>query len=469
MKNNDQGSQTQRFSKKVKVAMLLAGVLALVVIFAGLSSRGQKENDPTSKLSAPKQTAKQDDLQKPASLMQVNLDDGDEIKAAQEHIEPKTEETLEPPKPQEDEAKEDDKVKPTLLAPNASDSVLDKPAEPQAVEDPLQVQRAQFLANVEAQRAEKFLTATVAQISLNINNEGQSSGVVEGDVNSADLEIANVRRQINASTASYQQGQSRMPDSGSQVLDISSYQQQPSYDQGGGDPGDFNFNMRHGGQNAYSNMQNKGSWDLEKSLETPNNPYILRAGMVIPATMISGINSDLPGQIIAQVSQNVYDTATGKFLLLPQGTRLVGTYDSGITYGQERVMIAWQRLIYPDNRTLDLGAMPGSDVSGYSGFTDQVNNHWWKLISNAFLMSGVVAAVSVSVDDNNNNSENNSSTNMSDSLRTSLASQFGDVIARVISRNLSVSPTLEIRPGYKFNVMVTKDINFQSSYKLFDY
>ena len=131
-------------------------------------------------------------------------------------------------------------------------------------------------------------------------------------------------------------------------------------------------------------------------------------------------------------------------------------------------MIAWQRLIYPDNRTLDLGAMPGSDVSGYSGFTDQVNNHWWKLISNAFLMSGVVAAVSVSVDDNNNNSENNS-TNMSDSLRTSLASQFGDVIARVISRNLSVSPTLEIRPGYKFNVMVTKDINFQSSYKLFDY
>ena len=117
-------------------------------------------------------------------------------------------------------------------------------------------------------------------------------------------------------------------------------------------------------------------WQSDSKVEAPRTPYTLRAGSVIPATLISGINSELPGQIIGQISQNVYDTGTGKHLLLPQGSRLVGTYSSDVSYGQSRVMVAWQRIVFPDGKALDIGAMPGADGAGYSGFTDQVDNHY---------------------------------------------------------------------------------------------
>ena len=223
----------------------------------------------------------------------------------------------------------------------------------------------------------------------------------------------------------------------------------------------------------YAQMASSGKWDLGSSLEAPiGDPYLVRAGTVIPATLISGINSDLPGQIIGQVSQNVYDTAVGDHLLIPQGTRLLGTYNSGnIGYGQERVMIAWQRLIYPDGKVLDLGSMPGTDQGGYSGFADLVDNHWWELISGAFLMSGITAGVAVATEDEDDSSsdDNSDSNSINDELRQALATQFGNVIAQVIQRELNVSPTIEIRPGYKFNVMVTKDMHFASPYKAFDY
>ena len=233
------------------------------------------------------------------------------------------------------------------------------------------------------------------------------------------------------------------------------------------DPNNPGSNVRSQapGAQSYGQMKADG-WDLGNRLENPSGKYEIRAGMVIPATLISGINSDLPGQLTAQVSQNVWDTATGKYLMIPQGTRLVGTYASAVAYGQERVMMAWQRLIFPDGRTLDIGAMPGADMAGFSGAHDQVNNHWFKMLGAAFLMSGITAAVSVSVD---NNTSSTDSTKMSDTMRESLASQFGTVIENVIQKNLNISPTLEIRPGYRFNVIVTKDMIFKKPYKLFDY
>ena len=213
----------------------------------------------------------------------------------------------------------------------------------------------------------------------------------------------------------------------------------------------------------------KGNWELKNSMTKPNSPFMVRAGMVIQGTLISGVNSDIAGQIIGQVSQNVYDTATGKHILIPQGTRIVGTYNSGVSYGQERVMIAWQRLIFPDNKELDLGAMPGADISGYSGFEDEVNNHWWKVLSSAFLMSGFVAGVSYVTNDKNNNNNNNNNTNLSTEMKYALASQFGNVISRVIEKNLNIAPTITIRPGYRFNIMVTKDLVFGKPYQSFDY
>jgi len=153
--------------------------------------------------------------------------------------------------------------------------------------------------------------------------------------------------------------------------------------------------------NDYSVFDKTGQDDRWQSKERPQAPrsaFELRAGFIIPATMISGINSDLPGQLMAQVSQNVFDTATGRHLLVPQGTRLVGSYSSDVIYGQSRILIAWQRLVFPDGRALDLGSMPGADNAGYSGFNDKVNNHYLRLFGNALLMSGITAGVSLSQD-----------------------------------------------------------------------
>ena len=209
-------------------------------------------------------------------------------------------------------------------------------------------------------------------------------------------------------------------------------------------------------------------WELGAQVEAPRTPYTLRAGFVIPATLISGINSDLPGQITAQVSQNVYDTATGNYLLLPQGARLVGSYTSNVAYGQSRVMVAWQRIVFPDGKTLDLGVMPGADGAGYSGFHDQVDNHYVRIFGSAILMSGITAGVSMSQNANSSSGVNAQPT-ASSALSEALGQQLGNVTAQMISKNLSISPTLEIRPGFRFNVMCIKDLVLAKPYSSFDY
>lgn len=208
-------------------------------------------------------------------------------------------------------------------------------------------------------------------------------------------------------------------------------------------------------------------WRLDSRLQAPRTPFELRAGFVIPALLISGINSDLPGQIMAQVSQDVYDTPTGKYLLIPQGSRLVGTYSSQVAFGQSRVLIAWQRIVFPDGKALDIGAMPGADSAGYAGFKDKVNNHYFRLFGTAVLMSAVVAGVSLS--QANYDSVNSNRQNARDALSEALGQQLGQAMAQLLMKNLNVSPTLEIRPGYRFNIIVTKDLTFGKPYEAFDY
>jgi type IV secretion system protein VirB10 len=208
-------------------------------------------------------------------------------------------------------------------------------------------------------------------------------------------------------------------------------------------------------------------WHLDAAMEKPRSPYELRAGYVIPAVMISGINSELPGQIIAQIAQGVYDTATGKHLLLPQGSRLIGSYSSDVGYGQSRVLVAWQRIVFPDGKAMDIGSMPGSDSGGYSGFNDQVNNHYVRIFGSALLMSGIVAGVSLSQDRASSNESDRETA--SSAMSEALGQQLGQVTVQMIRKNLNIAPTLEIRPGYRFNVMVTKDLTFSKPYKSFDY
>ncbi|MGL4447821.1 MAG: TrbI/VirB10 family protein [Aeromonas sp.] len=208
-------------------------------------------------------------------------------------------------------------------------------------------------------------------------------------------------------------------------------------------------------------------WQLDSQVQAPRSPFELRAGFVLPATLISGINSELPGQLMAQVSQPVYDTATGKYLLIPQGARLIGVYASDVAYGQSRVLIAWQRIVFPDGKAMDIGAMPGADGAGYAGFNDQVNNHYVRLFGSALLLSGVTAGVAISQDDGA--SADTGRPTLSSALTEALGQQLGQVTAQLIAKNMNVAPTLAIRPGYRFNVMVTKDLTFSKPYQAFDY
>ena len=214
-------------------------------------------------------------------------------------------------------------------------------------------------------------------------------------------------------------------------------------------------------------VQGQGDrWRLDSRAEAPRSPYELRAGFIVPAVLISGVNSDLPGQIVAQVSQDVFDTATGKWRLIPQGSRLVGQYSSDIAYGQSRVLVAWQRIVFPDGKAMDIGSMPGADSAGYAGFRDQVNNHYFRLFSSAFLMSGITAGIAMSQPQTLSLGTHQSA---SSAMSEALGHQLGQVTAQLIARNMNIAQTLEIRPGYRFNVIVTKDLTFSRPYKAFDY
>ena len=224
-----------------------------------------------------------------------------------------------------------------------------------------------------------------------------------------------------------------------------------------------------GGGKDYSQFSNAGQedrWKLASQPEAPRSPYELRAGFVVPAILISGINADLPGQIMAQVSQDVFDTATGKWKLIPQGSRLVGQYSSDVVYGQSRVLIAWQRIVFPDGKAMDIGSMPGADSAGYAGFKDQVNNHYVRLFASAFLMSGVTAGIALSQPQSQSTTTRQSA---GSAMSEALGQQLGQVTAQLIARNINIAPTLEIRPGYRFNVIVTKDMTFSKPYRAFDY
>jgi type IV secretory pathway VirB10-like protein len=193
------------------------------------------------------------------------------------------------------------------------------------------------------------------------------------------------------------------------------------------------------------------------------------AGITNPATLITGINSELPGQIMAQVSQDVHDTPTGSYKLVPQGSRLVGTYSSELVYGQSRVLIAWQRIVFPDGKAMDIGAMPGADGAGYAGFKDQVNNHYLRIFGSALLMSAVTAGVAYSQDRDNHHRGQYSAPSASSELSAAVGQQLGQVTAQMIAKNLNIAPTLEIRPGFRFNVTVVKDLTFSKPYEAFDY
>ena len=213
---------------------------------------------------------------------------------------------------------------------------------------------------------------------------------------------------------------------------------------------------------------NPDRWYSPNQVENPVR-YQLRAGFVIPAVLLSGVNSEVPGTIIAQVAQDVYDSATGSDLLIPQGARLIGSYSSNVQYGQSRLFVVWQRIIFPDGRALDIGAEPGTDSAGFAGFKDRVDSHWARIFGSAVLMSAISAGIAYSQDRNQINGNNFAPPRFSDELSQAVGQQFGQAAAKLIEKNLDIAPTLKIRPGYRFSVLLIKDFVFPGPYEDFQY
>lgn len=213
---------------------------------------------------------------------------------------------------------------------------------------------------------------------------------------------------------------------------------------------------------GFFNQDIKDLGYLPNRVASQMSPYELKRGSVIPATLITGLNSDLPGRISAQVSRNVYDSATGYRLLIPQGSKLFGRYDSKLSFGQERLLVLWTDLVFPDGSTLQIAGMAGTDPEGYGGFNDRVDRHLLRTFGSAALVALIGTGIDMSLPQSSTLATQDTA---SDAARRNFAESFGRVAEQTISRNLDVQPTIRIRPGYNFNVLVDQDIVFPSAYQ----
>lgn len=180
------------------------------------------------------------------------------------------------------------------------------------------------------------------------------------------------------------------------------------------------------------------------------SPYVVQAGSVIPAALVTGIRSDLPGEITAQVTENVYDSPTGSYLLIPQGAKLIGRYDSQVAFGQSRVLLIWNRLILLDGSSIVLERQQGADAQGFSGLEDEVDHHWGQLFRAAMLST--LLGVGTRLGSNNNESD------IAKAIRESTQNSMSNIGQQIVSRQLGVQPTLTVRPGFPVRVIVNRDL-----------
>lgn len=200
----------------------------------------------------------------------------------------------------------------------------------------------------------------------------------------------------------------------------------------------------------FVSQRNKSGIYNPHALQTPASPHQLMAGSVIAASLITGINSDLPGLVVAQVTENVHDTVTGSTLLIPQGSRLIGTYDSVVAFGQKRALLVWQRIIMPDGSSIEIDNLPATDTSGYAGLEDKVDFHTWQLIKGVSLATllGVGTELSLGEDESD----------LVKAIRESAQQNVSRAGQRITEKNLNIQPTITVRPGWPLRVIVHKDL-----------
>ncbi len=184
-------------------------------------------------------------------------------------------------------------------------------------------------------------------------------------------------------------------------------------------------------------------------IQSPASPYQVMAGSVIAASLMTGLRSDLPGFVTAQVTENVYDTATGRILLIPQGARLIGSYDSVVAFGQSRALLVWQRIILPDGASIQLDNLPATDTAGYAGLADKVDFHTWRLLKGVALSTLLGVGTELTID---------GESDLVRAVRESTQQSSSQAGQQIVTRNLAVQPTLTIRPGFPLRVIVHKDL-----------
>ena len=221
---------------------------------------------------------------------------------------------------------------------------------------------------------------------------------------------------------------------------------------GGPDDGEGDPN-RQGRKEQFTETERRFGYSPEPR-RAPLTSYELRVGTVLPAVLLGGINSDLPGLVQAQVVQDVRDTRSGEHVLIPQGSRLIGAYDSQVSFGQRRVLVVWHRVMFPDASTLELGAMPGVDEAGFAGVRDQVRTHFLRIFGSATLLSFLGAGAQLAEPQDNDPG----ALSAREILIAELAREWNQLGQEMIRRGMNVQPTLIIRPGYRFNVLVNKDL-----------
>lgn len=408
----------------IKIAIAFAGFLVLIVLYA-IGSKGQQVQEASAQKDEPKSSGRKDGSSAAAIPPALQLAGQPSIPAA--NIPPPP-----PPRPDYQDNEFDD-------ASAYDDSYRPRREQPLSLEDQRRVQQELRIADY---RAQQYLAALTADTEVKLNDNNQSASLGGGGqsgLGDGESRIAQAQEKIQSLQSSLGSLGSNPFMSSAMAAD----QMMPQMQQA--DP--------NGQARKEAFLAQKRSDDyLEFTRDVPLSPFELNVGTIIPAALISGMNSDLPGALIAQVTQNVYDSATGKHLLIPQGAKLYGVYDSNVSYGQSRAVSAWTRINYPDGTRLNLGGMGGMDVEGYSGFEDQVDNHYWKTFGNAALLGMISGATQAGISEDSRNSDTKSA------IADGVTQQFAQTGSTLIQKNLDVQPTIKIRPGYKFNIMVNKDI-----------
>jgi type IV secretion system protein VirB10 len=194
----------------------------------------------------------------------------------------------------------------------------------------------------------------------------------------------------------------------------------------------------------------------------PLSAFEVKAGGVIPAILETAINSDLPGMVTARITESVYDTVTGRQLMIPQGSKVVGMYDSDTVYGQERVLLVWNRIIYPDGSSINIEGMQGADSAGQSGFADEVDRHFFRAFQSALLMSMLSAGIQQSQAPQQ--TQINQQPSAGQTMGQEMGRMMGQLGMEIVRKGLNLKPTITVRAGYQFNIMVNKDMVFDEPY-----